>query len=345
MSAKQSFSATEIYSSPETISPLPVRAGTPGLTRWRAFDLESPPAQDLPQPEGRRTTSSVAAASASVSPHGEDLLHDARNLVGTLGLYCDLLSMPGVLKQEHRQYAEDLRLVGSRSGALIERLINQLVRNSGAADQPVARESDRVAPQSAQAEPSAPRPVSLRGVVERCSGLLSRVAGGHSIEVSYGEAAAVPVAVSEEAVERILVNLVRNASAALGDRRSSVEPGTLPRNCECGGTASASIRIGVGMLANRVGDPKPWPFRRVRITVEDSGRGMTQQQLEALVCATRPPSRGSHGIGFCVVQQLVGNSDGDLRVMSAPGVGTCIQIEWPMAAGANASIPERWPTC
>lgn len=59
---------------------------------------------------------------------GEDLLHDARNLIGTLGLYCDLLSMPGVLKQEHREYVDDLRLVGSRSGALIGRLINQLVQ-------------------------------------------------------------------------------------------------------------------------------------------------------------------------------------------------------------------------
>jgi signal transduction histidine kinase len=342
--AKQSFTATEIYSSPENITPLPLRAGTPALTRWRASDLESPPSKDPLQREGCGATSSFATG--SVSPHGEDLLHDARNLIGTLGLYCDLLSMPGVLKHEHRQYADDLRLVGSRSGAMIERLINQLVRNSAVpADQPMARQSDAVALQPAEAELSAPRPVSLRRIVERCSGLLSRVAGGYSIEVSYGEAAAVPVCILEEAVERILVNLVRNASAALGDRRSSAEAGAFPRTCQCGEPASASIRIGVGMLANRIGDPRPWPFRRVRITVEDSGRGMTQQQLEALVCASRPPSRGTHGIGFRVVQQLVANSGGDLRVMSAPGVGTCIQIEWPMAASVTNSITEQWPTC
>lgn len=345
MRAKQSFTATEIYSSPENITPLPIRAGTPGLTRWRASDFDPPLPQNLPQLERRAAKSSVS--SVSVSLNGEDLLHDARNLLGTLGLYCDLLSMPGVLKQEHRQYADDLRLVGTRSGALIERLIHQLVQNNVAPDdQPAARAPDSVAPASFEPDPSLPKPVSLRRVVDRCSSLLSRVAGGGSVEVSYGEAAAIPVAISEEAVERILVNLVRNAAAALGDRRSSAEPAAPGRNCPCGGPNSACIRIGVGILANRIGDPKPWPLRRVRITVEDSGRGMTQQRLEALVCASRPPSRDSHGIGFRVVQQLVANSNGELRVMSAPGVGTCVQIEWPIAPGvANTSNPERLSSC
>src|ERR1019366_3115065 len=117
------------------------------------------------------------------SVRGEGLLHDARNLMGTLGLYCDLLSMPDVLKPEHRQYADDLRLVGTRSGALIEHLIEHLAQshaNKGTLH-PV-------------------KPVSLRGVVERCSGLLSLVADGCAIEVGYGEAAAAPVEVAEEAV-------------------------------------------------------------------------------------------------------------------------------------------------
>lgn len=343
MRAKQSFTATEIYSSPENITPLPIRAGAPCLTQWRASDFDPRLPQSPPQPE--RCAANPSPPPVSFSLNGEELLHDARNLLGTLGLYCDLLSMPGVLKQEHRQYADDLRLVGTRSGALIERLIHHLVQtNAVPEDQAVARASDSVAHDGAEADFSLSKPVSLRRVVERCSGLLSRVAGQRSIEVEYGEAAAIPVDICEEAVERILVNLVRNASAALGDRRSSAEPAGLDGNCLCGGLNPASIRIGVGLLANRIGDPKPWPFRRVRITVEDSGRGMTLQQLETLVSVTRPPSREGHGIGFRVVQQLVAQSNGELRVMSAPGVGTCVQIEWPIAAGvANAS--QRWSSC
>jgi hypothetical protein len=46
--------------------------------------------------------------------------------MGALRLYCDLLSMPGVLKPEHSHYAVELRLLNTRSEALIEHLIQLL---------------------------------------------------------------------------------------------------------------------------------------------------------------------------------------------------------------------------
>jgi signal transduction histidine kinase len=273
-------------------------------------------------------------AEPTAQMQGEALLHDARNLIGTLGLYCDLLSMPGVLKPQHRQYADDLRLVSTRSEALIERLIARAIAcpEPKPTDEPAdSAPSTWLRPQHLERSPGRdlepqPRPVSLRRIVERCTSLLGRVAGGREIEVRFGEAATVPVVVAEEAVERILVNLVRNACAALAARASALDPETAP----------ASIRIGVGVLANRVGDPKPWPFRRVRLTVEDAGCGMTQEQLERLLSFGRAPARGGHGIGFRVVRELVAGSDGDLRVMSVPGSGTCVQIEWPMHAASLA---------
>jgi signal transduction histidine kinase len=289
----------------------------------------------------------------SAQVQGEGLLHDARNLMGTLGLYCDLLSMPGVLKPEHREYADDLRFVGTRSGALIERLVAHLVQSGadGLRQGARSRAEDGAAP-SHLASPTQPgrsvdsrcavRPVSLRRIVERCSGLLSRVASGREVEVRYGEAADVPVPVAEDAVERILVNLVRNAAAALAQRTlscDSAEKTESFRDDEA--ETTGTIRIGVGLLVNRVGDAKPWPFRRVRLTVEDSGRGMTQEQLEGLLSDSKLPSRGTHGIGFRVVRELVTASNGDLRVMSAPGIGTCVQIEWPIAA---APLPETTET-
>jgi len=45
---------------------------------------------------------------------------------GALRLYCDLLSMPGVLKPEHSHYAEELRLLSKRNEELIEHLIQLL---------------------------------------------------------------------------------------------------------------------------------------------------------------------------------------------------------------------------
>jgi signal transduction histidine kinase len=296
---------------------------------------------------------------------GEGVLHDARNLLGALGLYCDLLAIPGVLKPEHNHYPEQLRLLGTRSGALIENLMQSLLGRGRAGgvstDLPgidVAGKTTcaKSSPEGEASKPGrsadsgdAPKPVSLRSIIEGCSGLLSQVAGGRMIKVCYGAAAAVPVLVGEEAVERILVNLVRNASAALDQREQASGPAIdtakgAPlsfdlasgpvREHSADGTSDetpGAIRIGVGLLANRVGDAKPWPFRRVRLAVEDSGCGMAAGQLERLLGGRRAPSRDNHGIGFRVVRELVAASDGDLRVMSEPGIGTRVQIEWRVA--------------
>ena len=332
------------------------------------------------QPAGCGTPDGAGVA------QGEGLLHDARNLLSALGLYSDLLSVPGVLKPEHRHYAEELRLMGSRSGALMERLV---LCSSGMASPPSGRSSglacerERTARSSAAvcveaggaccrggtgaarsgagadhagADQAGAGPVSVRSIVERCSGLLGRVAEGRTIEVSYGPAASVPVLVDEEAIERILVNLVHNSAAALDRSAARVSPlRSVPGNRRSGDSAGriartgvreslkdatadetpGAIRIGVGLLVDRVGGPSPWPFRWVRLTVEDSGCGMGPEQLERLLESGGVAARG-RGIGFRVVRELVAAGDGDLRVMSASGVGTRVQIEWPVAAWTGA---------
>jgi hypothetical protein len=55
---------------------------------------------------------------------------------------------------------------------------------------------------------------------------------------------------------------------------------------------------------------------------------MSKERLDRLVRGQH--SSGSHGIGFRVVQDLVHDSEGDLRVMSSPETGTIVQIEWPI---------------
>lgn len=273
---------------------------------------------------------------------GEGLLHDARNLIGTIGLYCDLLSMPGVLKPEHREYPEELRLLGARSKSLIDNLMQSLFALEDKVTAPVD------SPRTDGAEASSGRgakngkiggerentvkPVSLRSVVERCSGLLSRVANGRIIEIEYGPAAAVAVRVRNEVVERILVNLVRNAAAAIDAQPSSSDRSTL-------GTlenSPAAIRILVGPLVSSVGEHKPWPFQRVRLVVEDAGGGMDTQQLQRLLAGNGARSQGGHGIGFGVVLDLIAASGGEIRVMSEPQIGTRVQIEWPIVAMVEA---------
>jgi signal transduction histidine kinase len=142
-----------------------------------------------------RRAAPVASETAVVAgvAEGAGLAHDAGNLLGALSLYSDLLAMPGVLHEEHREYASELRMLSDRSWAMINRLVNH---------------SRAGLPAKEQAEISV-----LPDVVDRCRGLLSRAAG-RTVEISYGVGAFQPVRVPVEAVERIVTNLVKNAAEA-----------------------------------------------------------------------------------------------------------------------------------
>jgi signal transduction histidine kinase len=330
MRANQSSTASGMYSRSGTrTAPIPI------LAEWST--LPTPESAAAQPPSRRKYRPHLAQENAGVAQR-QGLLHDARNLTSAIGLYCDLLSQPGVLKPEHREYADDLRLLGTRSGTLIDRLMLSLCEyEEGSQSTRTGEARERRGTIPAQPPKTDLPPVSLREIVEHCSGLLSRVAGGRAIDLTFGPAASVPVRIDEEAVERILVNLVRNASVALDARLAASRPTVRTAASQ----PPQTIRIGVGLLYNRIGDPAPWPFRRVRLAVEDSGCGMTADQLEHIMQPTRPASNASHGIGFRVVRDLVTASAGEVRVISLPGIGTRVQIEWPIEPSIAKAAGER----
>jgi signal transduction histidine kinase len=92
------------------------------------------------------------------------LIHDARNLVTTLDLYCDLLDTPGVLSPSCHHYAGELRLIAGGSRRILEKLAATEstcnTRSSSPNDPPDRRDSDLAvltfpAPQVLPAERSA----------------------------------------------------------------------------------------------------------------------------------------------------------------------------------------------
>ena len=277
-----------------------------------------------PKPPATPAAKRVPIHTAVGVAHGLGLAHDVRNLIGALGLYCDLLSRPGVLKPEHAHYATELNLLGTRSATLLHRLMLALA--APVADSPIGL----------------PRSVSLREIAERCSGLLRGVSGGRKIELSFGPAASVTIAAAEEDVERILVNQVRNAAAALDAcrparlHRQRIGPSTrggkakpLPISLLAGpGQPTRAIRISIGLVDDPIAYHRPHPFLHSRLIVEDSGCGMGAKQLSRLLggASASPIPRG---IGFQVVRELAAANGASLSVRSAPGTGTSVQIDWP----------------
>uniref|UniRef100_UPI00131A866B sensor histidine kinase n=1 Tax=Granulicella sp. S190 TaxID=1747226 RepID=UPI00131A866B len=214
---------------------------------------------------------------------GAGLAHDAGNLLGALSLYSDLLALPGVLHEEHKGYASELRMLSDRSWAMIDRLVNH------------ARSGRSV---KVQVDTSV-----LPDVVDRCQGLLSRVAG-RKVETSYGVGAFQPIRVPVESVERILTNLVKNAAEAT--------PWVGP----------ISIHVeGVMEQDDTEGDE---PQRKVVMTVTDRGCGMDPAAVRRLMQGSGISKASGRGLGFLVVRELVASSGGCLKVESQPEVGTSI---------------------
>lgn len=223
---------------------------------------------------------------------GIGLAHDAGNLLGAIRLYCDLLALPGVLRSEHRHYAEELRHLTARSGSLIDRLLRPAELASGM--EGVVR-------------------IRLAEAVVACRGMLDGIAGSGSLLIAVEERAKGEVALPHEALERILVNLTKNAAEACRE-----EPG--------GSNAHGTITVRVRSVEGW----KPGQGDGLALSVEDCGRGMDDATLCAALSGTSSVAgeRPGRGIGLRVVRELAARTGGELRMRSRAGHGTTVEIVW-----------------
>ncbi|WP_353069501.1 HAMP domain-containing sensor histidine kinase [Tunturibacter empetritectus] len=262
----------------------------------------------LAMPTVRKTVDAPAAAEVAAIAgvaiagvaEGAGLAHDAGNLLGALSLYSDLLALPGVLHDEHKEYANELRMLSDRSWAMIDRLVNHA--RAGRATKGLGEFA------------------VLPDVVDRCRGLLSRVAG-RTVEISYGVGAFQAVKVPVESVERILTNLVKNAAEATP------------------WVGAISIHVeGVLQEGENEGEE---PRRRVVMTVSDRGCGMDKAAVLRLMQAGGISSANGRGLGFRVVRELVAIAGGVVSIDSQPEVGTSISVEWSAMKRLDAVVEQE----
>lgn len=233
--------------------------------------------------------SSTAARASQTPPflpiaEGAGLAHDAGNLLGALGLYCDLLDVPGVLRPEHLHYASELRFLCGRSVELIQRLLDAKLLDARHRGTPVSP--------PAHAEPA---------TVMRSFEPVLRVIAGADVTLSLSVAEGLPdLPFPGEVLERILLNLVRNAADAL--EAPDADRGR-------GQVYLALCSIG----------------RMLRLTVTDNGPGMSPEVAAAF---QRSAPAMDHGLGHRVVRELVASTGGVLQVTSNPGYGTSVSVEW-----------------
>lgn len=240
------------------------------------------------EPEANLRGLPPSSGAAATIADSEGLLHDARNLIGAMRLYCDLLAQPGLLKPEQVHIPDGLRHLIDRTHSLIERWLEA--------------PSSMPRPEGVQAGP-------LGELAVHCAGMLAQIAGPIQIRWEISDGAELPVHISAENMERILVNLVRNAVSAL-DRAGRTN------------AAGGSIRIVIGS------DDSASTGRSVALTVHDTGCGMYAcRPLWAAAAGAR-----GHGMGLRIVRELVAAAGGAVSITTKLGAGTSVRLDFPAAA-------------
>ena len=254
--------------------------------------------------------------------------HDARNLLSSLDLLSDLIGEPGVLTEGDKHFASDLKAITGSLSKLVEGIASGS-RPEGLPSAGLAAHAGRPGTSADPAfslEPLLPRlkaapEHSSRQVqqqarlqdagvmVKNCERLLQAIAGPSvDLNISY-EAGLGELSMGGEALTRVLINLVSNASEAM------------PR----GGRVTITVRKALGSR----------PAALVR--VQDTGEGIPAHAMGLLFqpgfssrkASKRWPSTVHHGLGLTIVREIVEAAGGSVRVASALGKGTTFEMKVP----------------
>jgi PAS domain S-box-containing protein len=162
-----------------------------------------------------------------------------------------------------------------------------------------------------------PRAIDLNAVVAGMREMLTRTIGT-MIQVRTDPAPGLwPALVDPTQIEIAILNLAINSRDAM----------------PLGGTLSIDAR---NLSAGEPGIPEEIGNRDcIRISVRDTGTGMTEEVLRSAVepfFTTKEPGKGS-GLGLSQVYGMAQQSNGAMRIESRPGSGTIVCLYLPRAAG------------
>ncbi len=202
-----------------------------------------------------------------------------------------LLAEPGVLVQSRAHFAADLATV---TGTLTT-LVNRLTGAAGGEQQlpPASR-----GPQGAARK-------SAGDALAAGSSLLRAIAGpGVAVHVS-AESGLPPLALDEESLSRVLMNLVKNAREAMPE----------------GGVVHITARRALSR-----------DYPAVLLHVSDNGPGIPSHALGQIFepgWTSKRPGGVECGLGLAIVRELVEACGGEIRVASTPRRGTTFELRLP----------------
>ena len=167
------------------------------------------------------------------------------------------------------------------------------------------------------------QPLNLNAVVEENSNLLrAALAKTATLELRLAERLP-PIRADIAQLQQIVMNLITNASEALGDRPGEITLSTGVQDYD-------EAALSRSRLAER-----PPAGRFVYFEVADTGCGMDEQTQERLFEPFFTTKFTGRGLGMAAVLGIVRGHQGAIFVDSAPGQGTRVRVLFPVADAAE----------
>ena len=128
-----------------------------------------------------------------------------------------------------------------------------------------------------------------------------------------------PVTADPTQLRQIVMNLITNASDALGE-------------------ASGTITLRTGVVESESGADAPVS---VFLEVSDTGCGMDSSTLQRIFDPFFSTKFSGRGLGLAAVMGIVESHQGHVRIRTAPGEGTTFRVVLPAVAGEAEAVPRR----
>jgi PAS domain S-box-containing protein len=223
----------------------------------------------------------------SIGLMAAEIAHDCSNLLGSILAQAELAETELDAGSSPKEAIQTINAIATRTGEIVRQLVTYAGRESA------IRES-----------------TDLSLLVQEVLQLLKLfVSENATIRVTLPDEPAV-VRANRAQLRQVILNLVTNASEALGDRA---------------GVISISINpLTGGEMADHPRTPAPAGW--LRLTISDTGRGMKPEVLSRIFDPFYSTKSSGRGLGLAAVQRIVRSHGGTINVTSVPGQGSRFEI-------------------
>jgi PAS domain S-box-containing protein len=235
------------------------------------------------------------------------IAHDFNNLLGAMQGNVELARTETSLEQA-QPYLETLSgLMAKASG-----LLRQMLAYSGRGK-------------------SSMRPLNLNQLVEEMTNLLG-TSISKKARMRLNLHPQLPLMEADpDQLQQVVMNLVINASEAMGERNGDITISTCPEEL----TQTTIDTLYEGQPT------RPGP--QVSLEVSDNGSGMTPEVLKQIFDPFFTTKFTGRGLGLAAILGIVRGHQGCLRVSSEPGQGSTFKLLFPAAQGQAVPVAEDPP--